>query len=127
MFQTTRINKLDLDSEAVITQISSRLARLGIHVVRSFDLQSACASYPDLVCPYHGNATCDCQTVILLIYDKENIPISVVVHSQKGQTEINLVDSPTHRPNPELVDSIHLALLSDDLYSTFLDELAGDS
>lgn len=110
MSRTTHLLKLEMDCEAVILLIGRRLSRLGIRVVRSFDLQSACASFPDLTCPHHGNAPCDCQMVVLLVYAQTGAPASIVVHSHRSQTEVGLVDSPDQKPNPELVESIRMAL-----------------
>lgn len=109
MSQNTRLITLDLSCEEVIKQIRHRLAEYGVRTVRSFDLQSACASYPDLTCPHHGDGPCDCQLVVLLAYGKGATPASLVVHSHRGQTEIDLVDSPNNRPPKELVRIIHLA------------------
>lgn len=120
----TRLVKLDQDCESVIKQTRRRLAELGVRTVRSFDLQSACASYPDLICPHHGDAPCDCQLVVLLAYGKQGPPVSLVVHSHRGQTEINLVESPDHRPDRKLVDSIRMVFATDALYSIPWSELA---
>jgi len=124
MSHTTRLMKFDMDCEAVIVQIRRHLAGLGVRVVRSFDLQSACASYPDLICPHHGDAPCDCQLVVLLAYGKEGPPASLVLHSHRGQTEIDLVESPDHKPGRELVYSIRMALVPENMYPVTLNEMA---
>jgi hypothetical protein len=109
MSKTNRLIKFDMDSEMVIRLVKQRLAELGVRIVRSFDFQSACASYPDLLCPHHGDAHCDCQLVVLLAYGEGATPASLIVHSYRGQTEIDLVDTPKNRPDKELVKNIRLA------------------
>jgi hypothetical protein len=108
--QTTRLLTLNLDCETVIRQLTRPLIHWGLRVVRSFDLQSACASFPDLACPHHGDSNCDCQLVILLVYGSEATPASVVLHTHRGKTDIDLVDSPNNRPDQDLVAMIRLAL-----------------
>ena len=108
MDQSTRLLSLNLDCETVITRFTRQLEELGLRVVRSFDLQSACASYPDLTCPHHGDALCDCQMVVLLVYGLETTPASVVLHSHLGNTDIDLVDTPHNRPDQNLTEMIRL-------------------
>lgn len=90
------------DCEKVIHQATQNLAAAGLRVVRSFDLRSACASFADNVCPHHGTAPCDCQLVVLLIYGVGTGPVSLILHSHQGQTEMQWDEAPEVRPNPEL-------------------------
>jgi hypothetical protein len=101
-----------MDSETALARLDHQLARRGLRVVRSFDLQSACASQPGQVCPHHGDAPCDCQMVILLVYGAQAAPASVVLHSHRGMTDIDLVDTPGNRPDTDLVEEIQAAFLS---------------
>ncbi|MBC8507356.1 MAG: hypothetical protein ISR58_04075 [Anaerolineales bacterium] len=73
MSNTNQLAKLDLDCEVVINYLSGYLLDQGVRTVRSFDLQSACASYPDLTCSHHENMACDCQLVILLAYGQSGL------------------------------------------------------
>lgn len=109
MEQNTRLSTLNLDCEPVITRFSKQLEALGLRVVRSFDLKSACASYPDMTCPHHGDSPCDCQMIVLLVYGVEATPASVVFHSHRGTTDVELVDTPSNRPDKNLVEMIRLA------------------
>lgn len=128
MTQVTRLSTGQMDSEAAIRQIRNGLTAQDLRVVRSFDLKSACASYPDLTCPHHNDGPCDCQLVVLLVYGsagaKAGAPASLVVHSRRGQTEIDLVDSPDHRPDPGLVDCIRLVLSQGDVFPDPVNELS---
>ena len=126
MTQVTRFMKFEIDCEATIRNIRKGLMEQGLRVMRSFDLQSACASYPDMTCPHHDDGPCDCQLVVLLVYGNADAgaPVSLVVHSHRGQTEINLVDSPEYRPKPALVDCIRLALLQGNVFHHPLNEMS---
>jgi hypothetical protein len=100
---------LYFDSDTVIEQFTQHLTSSGLRVVRSFDLQSACASMPDQPCPHHRDAPCDCQMVVLLVYGEGCSPASLVLHSHRGVTDIDLVESPNNQPDKELVEIIHSA------------------
>jgi len=88
------------DCETVVRQVTQNLEGTGLRVVRSFDLHSACASFTDNICPHHGTAPCDCQLVILLIYGA-GAPVSLTLHSHRGQTELQWDEAPDARPSPE--------------------------
>ena len=126
MTQVTRLSTQQMDSDAAIPQIRKGLMEQGLRVMRSFDLQSACASYPDMTCPHHDDGPCDCQLVVLLVYGNADAgaPASLVVHSHRGQTEIDLVDSPDYRPEPALVDCIRLVLLQGNVFHHPLNEMS---
>ena len=102
MSKTHQLAKLNLDCEVVINYMRQYLLEQGVQTMRSFDLQSACASYPDLTCTHHENLACDCQLVILLAYGQCGAPASLVVHSHKGQTDIQLIKSPGNQPGKDL-------------------------
>ncbi len=109
MNQAICLSTINLDSETVIFQLTNKLEDAGMRVVRSFDLKSACASYPDTTCPHHGDSPCDCQMVVLLVYGAEATPASVVLHYHQGNTNVELVDTPDNRPDKRLVTMIKLA------------------
>jgi hypothetical protein len=88
------------DCETVIRQVTENLEAAGLRVVRSFDLRSACASFADNVCPHHGTAPCDCQLVILFIYGA-GAPASLILHSHRGQTELQWDEAPETRPSQD--------------------------
>lgn len=108
MNQATRFSTFNLDCETVIARFSRQLESRGLWVVRSFDLKSAYDSYPDMTCPHHSDSVCDWQMVILLVYGAETAPVSVVLHSHRGNTEVELVDPPNNRHDKSLVDVIRL-------------------
>jgi hypothetical protein len=109
MTQITRLSTLNLDCESTYAQLHRWFTYYELRVVRSFDLQSACASFTDLTCPHHGDSSCDCQLVVLLVYGTEAAPASIVLHSHRGKTDVDLVDSPNNRPDQDLKKMIRLA------------------
>jgi len=109
MTHGTYLSTLNLDCETTIRQLTKWLEARELRVIRSFDLQSACASLPTLPCPHHGDSPCDCQLVILLIYGSGAVPASVVLHSHRGMTDIDLVDPPDYRLDKDLEQTIRLA------------------
>ena len=58
-------------AEQVVRAVAAALARRGVRLVQSFDLQAARARHPDpkdCTCPQHGTAECTCQYVVALAY-----------------------------------------------------------
>lgn len=101
---------LALPCETAIRVVTGCLNAQGMKVVRSFDLRSACATFPDNVCPHHGTSPCDCQLVVLLVYGKQPGPASLVMHGHRMQTEIQLAVSPEMKTAPGLISGIYEAL-----------------
>ncbi len=103
---------LDLreDCENAVASVTALLTSSGLRVVRSFDLQSACASHSSRVCPHHGQRDCDCQLVVLMIYGSQEQPGSLVLHSSDGQTRVGLAAMPDQTDAPKLEKRIRAAL-----------------
>jgi hypothetical protein len=110
MYPTSAILTLQSDSQAVIEGSIRRLEQSGLQVIRSFDLKVARSTHVGCTCPHHGTQQCDCQMVVLLVYEQEGSPITLVAHGHDGQTHIALVDTPEQRPDPLLVDAILRAI-----------------
>lgn len=94
MNQTTHLLTMKLDCEEAVTRVVQRLSNDGLEVVRSFNLQTARSAHTNCTCPYHGTALCDCQMVVLLVYDRQGQPITLVAHGQDGRTHFSLVEVP---------------------------------
>jgi hypothetical protein len=110
MSHSDPILTLPLDPEMVIAILTQCLQAEGLRVVRTFDLRSACASFPENVCPHHGSSPCNCQLVVLMVYGREPQPASLVIHGHVEQTEVELVQPPTCEIRPEFEASILKAL-----------------
>jgi hypothetical protein len=94
MSQGTYLLTLNLDSKKAVKRMMDRLASDGMKVIRSFDLQTARAAHVDCTCPHHGKDECDCQLVVLLVYDDQGTPITLVAHGKDNKTHFALVDPP---------------------------------
>lgn len=93
--------------EWVIQQISAA----GMEVVRTFDLQVARHEHAGCTCPNHGTAECDCQMVVLLVYDNSRLPLTLVGHGHDAQTWLSIIDTPQQRAAPHLEEAVRRALV----------------
>ena len=91
MSQLISLNIFAARHEAVIDWISQQLGKLDLLVKPSFDLQTAKSAHTDCTCPHHGTRQCDCQMVVLLVYHLDEGPISLLVHSQDGNTQLSMM------------------------------------
>jgi hypothetical protein len=98
------------DGDAVIQELTENMAAAGLRVVKTFDLRAACAPFTDSICPHHGVAPCDCQLVVLQVYVPGETPVSLVLHSHRGLTEVQWDTDPGSRPSPESRVSIMQAM-----------------
>jgi hypothetical protein len=79
-----------------------RLIQGGLQVLRTFDFEGARGVDTSCTCTCHGTDRCDCQVVILLVYDKDGQPLSLMVHGHDGKTWVNLVES--FQPNNSVLE-----------------------
>lgn len=94
MSRGTKLLTLNLDSKKAVERMMNRLAADGMQVIRSFDLRTARAAHVECTCPHHGNAECDCQMVVLLVYDDLGIPLTLIAHGKDDRTHFALVHTP---------------------------------
>jgi hypothetical protein len=87
------------------------LTGTGLHTLRTFDLQAAQYVNIDCLCPYHGTGPCDCQMIVLLVYQGSRHPVSLVAHGYDERTWLYLVDTPQQRADPQLEATIRQALI----------------
>ncbi len=106
---------LELSCDEAIEWVRGQLVNINLKVVRTFDLQIARHANDSCPCPHHGTDQCDCQMVVLLVYDNNRNPISIVAHGYNGQTWFSVVDTPQQRADPYLESAIQRALLSQNL------------
>ena len=110
MSQITHLMSIDSGHENAISWIHLQLSRLGLVVRPSFDLQVAKSAHAGCTCPHHGTAQCDCQIVVLLVYGEQKSPITLVAHSQDGNTDLAMVESPVAGGEKTLAGKIAQAL-----------------
>lgn len=93
---------LDKPCDQAVAQITRLMSRSGLSVIRTFDLQAARQANEDCPCPNHGTADCECQMVVLLVYQGKHPPITITAHGYEQRTWFSIVDSPEQRPDPRL-------------------------
>ena len=105
-------------SETAIKAVMTTLARHGLYVIRSFDLQSALGAHGGCECPHHGTAQCNCQFVVLLVYGEASLwdgeaaePVVITTHSRDNRTEARIVHDAATIPDPRLAEEVMVALV----------------
>lgn len=101
---------LPADSQTAVSQAAQALQANGYSVLPSFDLRVARAAHRYCACPYHGTGQCDCQLVVMLVYDQAEAPVSLVAHTSNGETLFEFVDSPQQPADPGLLHRVQTAL-----------------
>jgi hypothetical protein len=107
---------LNYIGDEAVTKIIHSLNESGLRVLVSFDSHHVRESNSPAPCPHHGKTGCDCQVAILLVYDEEKRPATLLVHGQDGETWISLVSTMGQQPTINLESKIARAL------TPFLDE-----
>ena len=103
---------LDQTCAQVQAWVNQQLTGDGFRVAQTFDLQVARLAHSDCPCPHHGTENCDCQMIVLIIYQKENDPVTLVIHGQDGRTWLSLANPTGQRTNQHLETAIRRALTS---------------
>lgn len=102
---------LDQTSEKVQAWVNEKLTGAGLRVVPTFDLQVARTAHPDCSCPHHGTDECNCQMIVLLVYDKQDDPVTLVIHGQDGKTWLSLATPVRTRSRQSLESSVRNVLV----------------
>ena len=87
-----------------------RLEQTGFRAVRTFDLQAARLAHLDCPCPHHGTAQCNCQMVVLLVYQGNSAPVTMVVHGTDETSWFYLINIPQQPVGQHLEKNIEEAL-----------------
>ena len=104
--------------EEVASRAVKLLNTVGFRVVQSFDLRAARSLIPDCACPHHGTVACDCQYIVLLVYDRNYPPLTLVIHGHDGYSWLVLADSPSEAGDPRFPESV-IQMLSPEHFLTF--------
>ena len=105
MFNFTPLITIQQSHEGAVSEVTTRFQSKGFRVIRSFDLQSACAYSADSankICPHHHEDICDCQLVVLLVYSDGEKPVTLIAHSNDGLTQMGLGLFPDEELDPTL-------------------------
>lgn len=102
--------KINSTGDEAVARITDVLQDRSLRVMTSFDSQLTRTTMTPATCPHHGMADCDCQIVILLVYDQDGQPATLLAHGQDGETWISMVVAPGQRPHARLENKIKQAL-----------------
>lgn len=82
-----------LSCDETVAALTQTLHDVGLQTMISFDSRTVRMEKTVVVppCPHHADRTCDCHTIILLVYDGQGQPITLLTHSQDGQAWVTLV------------------------------------
>ena len=114
---------LKKDCNEAVQWISDHLSQSGLQVMQTFDLHTTRFDHHSCSCPHHGTEQCDCQMVVLLVYQNGFPPVSVVAHGYDGQTRFVLADSPQQNLHTGLEAAIQDAL-APHIFALKLEDLA---
>jgi hypothetical protein len=104
------ILKLKCLCDEAVNRVTNTLHKNGLRVLISFDSHQARGAVLSAACPHHGASNCDCQIVILLVYDEEREPATLLLHGQDGETWISMAATPGYRQPAQLRKKISTAL-----------------
>ena len=103
---------LDQNCEHVQAWVKRQLTSAGFRVVETFDLQDARLAHSDCPCPHHGTDRCNCQMLVLLVYQKkQEKTATLVIHGQDDKTWLSLANPMGQRANQPLEATVRRVLL----------------
>jgi hypothetical protein len=93
---------LDQTCEQVQVWVNQQLTQANFRAVQTFDLHVARRAHPDCPCPHHGTDGCNCQMIVLLVYQKQDDPVTLVIHGQDDRTWLSLANPTGEHTNHHL-------------------------
>ena len=99
------------DTNPVVDLLTHELSNHEIQVTRSFDLQATRAVHAGCTCPHHGIDQCTCQLIVLLLYERQDPPLTLVLEGRDGQTWVSLAMTPGEKVMPHMIDLLRATLL----------------
>lgn len=102
MSDNTHFLMVEQPCDVAVDWLVAQVGQAGLSVLRTFNLQVALHAQAMCSCPHHGTDQCDCQMVVLLVYQVGQMPITIMAHGYNGQTWFSVVDTPQQRADPYL-------------------------
>jgi hypothetical protein len=112
MNNNTPFMMLNQPCDEAVGFVTQLVGRAGLSVMRTFDLQVARHAQTVCPCPHHGTEQCDCQMVVLLIYQVNRLPVTIIAHGYNGQTWFSVIDTAQQRADPQLEAAILSSMAS---------------
>ena len=101
---------LDKTCDQTLRWVNEQLSSASLRTVQTFDLQVARLAHPECTCPHHGEAECNCQMVVLLVYRKQEDPATLIIHGQENKTWVSMAAPVERRTNQQLEIAIRRIL-----------------
>jgi hypothetical protein len=102
----TELGTISGTGDEVTGRVSAGLECAGLRVRRSFDLRSARAPGGEHVCPRHGRQGCDCQMIVLLVYQGQRAPATLMLLTHLGRTWIMLAETPDGKLQAAIAEAL---------------------
>jgi hypothetical protein len=115
MSENAALLMMDQPCDVAVDWLMQQARKVCLSVLRTFDLQIARDAQTSCPCPNHGSDLCDCQLVVLLVYEDHRGPLAIFAHGYEGQTWFSVVDTPQQRADPHLEAVIRCLLSSTSL------------
>lgn len=83
--------------ERVMPELLAALQRQGLHVTTTFDFQLARAPHGECSCPHHGTENCNCQYMVMLVYEPQYgyaVYRTLTAHGQDENVWLSLLQHP---------------------------------
>lgn len=90
-----------LSCDEAVAALTQTLRDVGLQTIVSFDSRTVRVEETAVIppCPHHADTPCDCHTIILLVYDGQEQPITLLTHGQDGQAWVTMVQKAgQHQP-----------------------------
>lgn len=101
---------LENGREHPVQQVIEKLHKVGLRVSTSFDSRHTRREAANILCPHHGTAVCNCHMVVLLVYETEGHPATLIGYGQDDEFWVSLTYPPGLRPSATLQSQIATAL-----------------
>lgn len=104
------------DYKNILQEVINLLENEGLRIITSFDSQTTRRDKTSVFCPHHGTAVCNYHIIIMLVYETDGYPATLIVYGQDDEYWISLTFPPGLRPSASLQNQINTALKQSHLY-----------
>lgn len=113
---------VDRSCDETLQWSMEQLRRLGLRPVQTFDLNTARGGFHDCSCPNHGTDECDCQLVVLLVYGNTDMPETLILHGNGGQTWLSMTGTLASNVTGSLTELIKATLIKQEFIQVEISE-----
>ena len=84
---------IDRSCDEALKWSMEQLTQAGLRPIQTFDLHTARLAQHDCPCPNHGTDECDCQMVVLLVYEDADKPETLILHGNGETTWLSIANN----------------------------------